>query len=51
MNINPSNILPEEYFPHDKVEQKGFKALSDGEIIKIQQFFIKKLAAKLPKLL
>lgn len=47
MNINPKDILPEEVKMDFKV--KNFKNLTEGEIIKIQKFFIKKLVEKIPK--
>jgi hypothetical protein len=45
MNINFKNILPEGVMID--VPVKEWKALSDQEIIKIQKYFIKKLAQKI----
>lgn len=42
MGINSKDILPNHQPP--KLQEKQYKKLSDGEIIKVQKFLIKKLA-------
>lgn len=46
MNIDFRSILPEMSIEIDH-EQKEYKSLSDDETIKIQKFFIGKLASRL----
>lgn len=48
MKINYEQILPQLEYLDRLPGEKEFKLLGDAEVIKIQKFFIKKLAAKLP---
>ena len=48
MNISYEQILPQLDFIDKISSEKEYKMLGDAEVIKIQKFFIKKLAAKLP---
>lgn len=45
MNIDYKNILPEGV--RIDIPVKDWKNLSEGEVIKIQKYFIKKLAQKI----
>lgn len=48
MKINYEQILPDLDSVEKTINSKDYKMLGDAEVIKIQKFFIKKLAAKLP---